>query len=163
MAFGSGLHPSTRLILLELEEIEVIGKRVLDVGTGSGILALAAEALGASMVVGIDVDPQAVWVAHRTRSQQHWEVGLQLAVSPVEGVVTSTFDVALCNMLPGTSSRLLPAIRRRLVRGGRIVLSGMVGEETEVMTDELASQGCRVEGVGELDGWTAVRVVCDGP
>jgi ribosomal protein L11 methyltransferase len=161
-AFGSGSHESTRLILHQLEDIDVVGRRVLDVGTGSGILAFAAAALSASLVIGLDLDPQAVWEANRNIARQDAELDPRFLVSRIDGVAKGSFDLALCNMLTRHSESLLPALGRRLIRGGRLVLSGMVDEEIDRMTAELQGLGGEIEAMRTLEGWAVLRVVFNG-
>lgn len=157
-AFGSGSHESTKLVLTALEELPIADARVLDLGAGSGILGLAADALGARFTLGVDVDPLAVWVARRVRRQQAWETRLVLAVGTVAALADQAFDIVLCNMLTAGLHPLLPSIRDRLVAGGRAVLSGM--QECELGMMREAVGGCRLRVCREriLGEWAALEV-----
>lgn len=155
-AFGTGSHESTQLMLLLLEERPPVGARVLDVGTGSGVLALAAKALGARWVLGFDVDADAVFVACETaRLHPQWDVRLYagpsraLAAKPV-------FDLILANMLVEQFVPLLPRLRRLVREDGELFLSGLLLSQREAVAEELAAAGFTVKGQKQLGEWVAV-------
>ena len=123
-AFGTGSHASTRLALLALEEEVVSGRDVLDVGTGSGILALAAAALGAARAVGLDVDADAVFVARENVLRHEFGRRVALYAGPL-AAVRGRFDLVVANMI---AEEILPeagAILARAAAGGRVILSGV--------------------------------------
>lgn len=132
-AFGTGEHESTRLALLALEEDELAGGTVLDVGTGSGVLALAAAALGARFAVGLDTDAEAVFVARENVRRHDFGARVHLYAGPLEAAA-GAFDLVLVNML---ADEILPEAARILARagrGGRVLLSGVTRErEAEVL------------------------------
>jgi ribosomal protein L11 methyltransferase len=158
MAFGSGSHESTQLVLLELEELSVAGKRVLDIGTGSGILALAADRLGSGWVVGLDLDPEAVWVARNTARQQDWPARPVFLVGPVHCLAGSHFDVILCNMLSEHFLPLVNHIRHVLAPGAQAVFSGILVGQRAAVIDELEAAGLHVTGGRTLGEWAGLRV-----
>jgi ribosomal protein L11 methyltransferase len=137
MAFGTGLHPTTRLCLAALERLadhgQVAGRRVLDVGCGSGILALAALMLGADRAVGVDTDPIAVeaTLANAARND------LGGRVTAREGSLPSgepAFGVVLANLIAGVLVPLAPRLRAELADGGVLLASGVfVDREAEVV------------------------------
>jgi ribosomal protein L11 methyltransferase len=128
-AFGTGSHASTRLALLALEEEGVSGRDVLDVGTGSGILALAAAGLGARRAVGLDVDADAVFVARENVLRHEFGSRVALYAGPLAAIgVRGRFDVVVANMI---AEEILPeagAILARAAAGGRVILSGVTRE-----------------------------------
>jgi ribosomal protein L11 methyltransferase len=132
-AFGTGHHASTRLALLALEEEALEGRAVLDVGTGSGVLALAATALGARWAVGLDADPDAVLVARENVRRHPFGSRVGLYAGPLAAAAGS-FDLVVANML---ADELLPEavrLQARAGRSGRILLSGLTRErEPEVL------------------------------
>jgi ribosomal protein L11 methyltransferase len=136
MAFGTGLHPTTRLCLIALESLadrgRLRGARVLDVGCGSGILAIAAAKLGAASVVGIDVDPIAVEATLANAATN----GLSGRISARLGSLPSglpPFDVASANLIASLLVELAPALAAELRRHGTLVSSGIfIDREADV-------------------------------
>jgi len=157
-AFGSGSHESTRLVLAALEELPLAGTRVLDVGTGSGILALAAERCGAGPVLGVDVDPVAVGVARQIASLQEWRPQVHFAVGSADCAAAGAFDVVLCNMVTDSFLPLLGAMESALTAGGVLVLSGMLAAETDRVLEQLRRAALNVSGLRTLDGWASATV-----
>lgn len=159
MAFGTGLHPTTRLCLAALESVAdrgaLAGARVLDVGCGSGILAIAALRLGAATAVGVDTDPIAVeaTVANARRN------GLARRVHARAGSLPSgdtPFDIVLANLIAGVLVPLAPALRDEIRPGGTLLASGIfVDREAEVVTAFEAAG--LVIGERSVDGdWVAL-------
>ncbi len=136
MAFGTGLHPTTRLCLRALERVAaaggVAGARVLDVGCGSGILAIAAARLGAATVRGVDTDPIAV-EATRANARRN-RLARRISVGP--GSIpthAAPFDVVVANLIASLLVALAGLLRDELLPGGRLVASGIfVDREAEV-------------------------------
>ncbi len=156
-AFGSGSHESTQLMLLALEESLVEGESVLDVGTGSGILALAADALGARVVVGLDRDPEAVWVARRIASQQVWPASPLYLVGPVGCLGGVGFGLILCNMITAEFTPLLPELHRLLASGGTLALAGALASEREIVLRAVEVAGMRIVRERELGEWIGLE------
>jgi ribosomal protein L11 methyltransferase len=150
MAFGTGLHPTTRQCLEALGEMDVAGRSVLDVGTGSGILAIAAARRGAGLVVGVDVDPLAVKAARENAARN------AVAVEVREGsadAVEGRFDLVLANLVADVLVAVAPELRARTARGGTLVCAGIVAEKEALVTDALAAAGLAVTGRDQRDDW----------
>jgi ribosomal protein L11 methyltransferase len=158
-AFGSGTHESTRLVLQALEEMPVSGASILDVGTGSGILALAGDALGAEYVVGLDVDPRAVWTARRTARRQDWRARPVFLVAPVEAIGAAKFDIILCNMIATEFVPILHQLGRLLSAEGQLVLSGVLEDERNLVTSVVEESALRTIAERHLGEWMSVRAV----
>jgi len=161
-AFGSGTHESTQLVLSALEGLPVRGRSVLDVGTGSGILALAAGRLGARPVVALDVDRDAIWVARRTARDQDWPARPLLLAGPISAIGQSRFDVVLCNMISEHSKPLLPDIRRVLEPAGVAVLSGLLESELAAMRTALRNAGLVARLEERRGEWLSLTAARDG-
>jgi ribosomal protein L11 methyltransferase len=156
-AFGTGSHESTSLAVELLEEVEVRGKRVLDVGTGTGILAFAALARGATEAVAFDVDPTAPFHARDNAVLN----GLQPRL--FAGTVAALreeprFDVALVNMVPEEFLSELPAIVDRLAPDGEAILSGILRERGAEMLKSARALGLVQRGRREEGEWVAFRL-----
>lgn len=156
-AFGSGSHESTQLVLLLLEELPVAGRRVLDVGTGSGILALASRALGAAWVLAFDIDLEAVCIAHQTVAgqPQRWPVSL-FAGSTSAMRRGAPFDLVLANLIPSEAGPLLGEIKGLLAPEGILVLSGLMADQRAAVEAELDDSGFVVKKARELQEWVSL-------
>ncbi len=128
MAFGTGEHPTTALCLAWLGEQDLSGATLVDYGTGSGILAMAALKLGAARAVGVDIDPQALQVAlenlDRNGLADRFSACLPEALPP--GLRA---DIVLANILANPLRELAPVLTGLLRPGGRLVLSGMLADQ----------------------------------
>jgi ribosomal protein L11 methyltransferase len=152
-AFGSGDHPSTRLTLAALQRLLRPGDRVLDLGCGSGVLAVAAALLGAGPVVALDIDPEAVVVTGRNAVAN----GVSVAVEEGElGTKHDRFDLVLANIGAGVLTRLARRIGNATFLEGHVVLSGLLSEQVPEMIRAFGNHGLRSRGVDELDGWASV-------
>ncbi len=127
LAFGTGSHPTTRLCLRWLDEHIAGGETVLDYGCGSGILAIAAARLGAARVDGVDIDAQAVMSARDNALLNGVAAWFGLPGELVPG----EYDVVVANILTNPLKGLAPLLTGRVRRGGRLVLSGILAEQSE--------------------------------
>ena len=154
MGFGTGHHATTRLCLAALQTIDLDGKTVLDVGTGSGVLAIAADRLGAARAVGIDIDPDAIQSANENLLLNPEAQRVSFAVGDLNVVNPGTADVVIGNLsgalLVRSASTLLAAARGG---GGGVIVSGLQAHERERVRDALASP---VVWEREDDGWLAL-------
>ncbi len=133
MAFGTGGHETTRLCLELLEAImddmpTLLTPSVLDLGTGSGILAIAAVKLGAGRVCAVDIDPQAIEVAAENFVLNEVADQVECGTTPLEALA-GTFDIILANILAEELVRLAPQLIGHLEPGGILVLSGILAEK----------------------------------
>lgn len=156
MAFGSGSHESTRLILGALEKIELQGKTVFDLGTGSGVLALASDHSGARLVLAVDIDAVAILIARQIRDLQEWRPAVHYVIGSADCATPRLFDIVLCNMISTHSTPLLEAMGKVLAPGGTLVLSGLLEAEVAVVTGELETRGLAVSNVTTLNEWASL-------
>jgi ribosomal protein L11 methyltransferase len=155
MAFGTGLHPSTRLCLVALESLELDGARVLDVGCGSGILSIAAARLGAHRVDGVDTDPIAIeaTLANVRRNRLVRRIRPRLGTLPSD---RGPFDVVLANLVASVLVALASELAAELAYGGTIVASGIVVDREADVRVAFEAAGLSV-GQRDIDGdWIAL-------
>ena len=160
-AFGSGEHGSTRAALTLLSRLLQPGDRVIDLGSGSGILAIAAIKLGAARAIGIEIDPEANEVAARNAARN----GVSDRVEFLEGdaatlaPLVGPADVLLSNILRAVNTALLPVIVNALRPGGSAIFSGMEQPEAEEFRQTLTDAGFRLVQETLDAGWWGVAAV----
>ena len=130
LAFGTGTHETTALCLEWLSGLDLTGKRVLDVGCGSGILSIAALKLGAAGADGIDIDSQAITASQQNAADNDVSDRLRLATDLAD--FAGEYDLVIANILAGTLVELAGEVSKRTMHGGLLalsgILSGQVGE-----------------------------------
>jgi ribosomal protein L11 methyltransferase len=155
MAFGTGQHPTTAMSLAALEALVTGGERVLDLGCGSGILAIAAAKLGAGRVLALDVDPQAI-KATRENAVANGVSGQIEARTGSLDEADEQFDVIVANISGLTLERLAPALYQALRDGGRLVASGFLEDAVDGLTAVFEAAGFAIERATEEGVWRAV-------
>jgi ribosomal protein L11 methyltransferase len=156
MAFGTGQHGSTLGCLLALEELfarEGALSPVLDVGTGSGILAIAAAKLGAAEVVAIDDDPIAVDAARKSCERNGVPVSVLLGrIDTVEG----PFRLILANLYANVLRESFPAFASKMTPGSHLVVAGLLDADREPVSAAASASGFERPEVRSIDGWTTI-------
>jgi ribosomal protein L11 methyltransferase len=160
MAFGTGLHPTTRMCLEQVERRVRPGMRVLDVGTGSGILALAAAKLGAAHVYAIDNSSVAVESATENATMN----GLSDCITVVEGTLDEAqaermagqYDLVLANIIAHIIGALAPQLARVLAPQGVLVVSGIIEERRADAEGPLLEAGLELVEQTMIDDWLAL-------
>lgn len=155
-AFGSGLHPSTALVLEWLAS-EPPPEVVLDFGTGTGILGLAALRLGAARAVGLDVDPTALRVAAANAAANGLEGRFEVHAGPLEALERQ-FPLVLANVLAAPLAALAPRLVRAIAPGATLVLSGLQPHQVEDVVRAYRDLGMWWTGQSERDGWVSLRL-----
>ncbi|MBR5643471.1 MAG: 50S ribosomal protein L11 methyltransferase [Salinivirgaceae bacterium] len=156
MAFGTGHHATTTLMIRQLFDIDLTGKKVLDMGCGTGVLAIAALKLGAGSAVAIDID--------------HWSVENTLenaarnnvALTAVEGgveAISGTFDIILANINRNILLDQMPVYSRSLAVGGVLCLSGFYATDLDIIREKASQLALQFEKVLERDEWVSARFV----
>lgn len=130
MAFGTGEHPTTALCLTWLTEQDLSGATLIDYGTGSGILAMAALKLGSTRAMGVDIDAKAVEIARENLARNEL-AGQFTACTPDQLPANASADIVLANILANPLRELAPRLTRLLKPDGRLVLSGMLAEQAD--------------------------------
>ena len=152
-AFGTGEHATTRLCLEALEEEVRPGRAFLDVGTGSGILAIGAALLGAAPVTGVDVDPEAVRIARANATLSPAGASIRLHAGGPDAVRGDRFDLVAANLNGAVLAELHRALLALLAPGGRLILSGLLDDEAEGIASALEALGAARVRVVRSGGW----------
>lgn len=154
MAFGTGHHETTRMAVEALGETELAGKRVLDVGTGSGVLAIAAVRLGASRALGVDLDPVTIPAARDNARANDLDPDgdrLRFVEGTLSDVQDGPFDVIVANLYAELHDLLMDQYRSAIVADGPLLLTGILQSKLDVVLKAL-----------EREGFSHVRTRTDG-
>ena len=157
MAFGSGMHETTAMCLGLLEETVRGGQRVIDVGTGSGILAIGAALLGAGSVLAIDIDRDAVKVARENIAHNH----LEALITAEEGNLLEasgsvTCDICVANIIADVICMFAAPLRQHIAPGGLFICSGIIKEREQQVLDALQAANYTVLKVCRQGEWVAM-------
>ena len=156
LAFGTGTHPTTALCLTWLDSIDCDNKTIIDYGCGSGILGIAGLLLGASNMIGIDIDPQAVQATKANAERNHIAPEkIEVKLPPHEG--NHQADIVVANILAGPLAHLAPTISNLVANNGLLALSGILANQAQEVIDAYTTW-FTIDSVTEQDDW--VRIVC---
>lgn len=159
MAFGTGTHETTRLVMKMLSEEIRGGERLLDIGTGSGILALSAAKLGAEACYAYDIDPVAVRVA-RENVEKDGAANVFCGVADLlDGIDrTAPYDFVVANIVADIILRLLPSLGSVMKTGARAILSGIIGDRANDIRSVLSDYGFSLVREAEERDWYALLI-----
>lgn len=157
MAFGTGTHSSTKLCLELLQNAVNPGDTMLDVGCGSGILAVAALLLGADTAVGVDIDELAAKIALENAALNRVESRLVTYVGDLTDKVSGQYDVICANIVADVIIRLCPDIPQFLKPGGTFITSGIIDTRKDDVLTAVSANGLKVDEIKEESGWVALR------
>jgi ribosomal protein L11 methyltransferase len=158
MAFGTGSHPTTRMCLQILEEAIRNGgnpRSVLDVGTGSGILAIAARKMGIKHIVAIDIDPVAIRGARKNAALNKVSTGIHFQIGSLEGI-RRKFDLVLVNLLPQELLGLGPDLARRVAPGGAVIVSGFLRKQKGEIVKAMEKERLEIQDSRAFKGWRSL-------
>ncbi|MSO50633.1 MAG: methyltransferase domain-containing protein [Acidobacteria bacterium] len=162
MGFGTGHHASTRLCLRLLQEAPVAGARALDVGTGSGVLAIAARMLGAESVVAVDFDADAVTSARECAELNNLSGEIDIRQSDIERepeVDGEPFTLILANLTGGMLVRMAGRLLQLARPGAVLIVSGVTRDEEEAVTRAFADLGAQVTARLAEEEWVGLQVL----
>lgn len=159
MAFGTGTHPSTRLCLTALEDVIAPGHTVFDVGTGTGVLAIAAAKMGASHVDAVDIEPVAV----RATIDNAERNGVADLITVAEGsadvapTLLGQYDVVLANIISRILVDISADLRRAVKPGGALILSGVIEGREPFVREAFEPFGFQLTKREQIDDWVGLR------
>ena len=158
LAFGTGGHETTSLCLEALDELTAGGERVLDIGTGSGILAIAALKLGAACAEGVDIDPVAVRTACENAALNGVAGQFTGLVGDLSDKASGTYQIITANIVANAIISLAPAVPGLLAEGGHFIASGIIDTRAQEVAEALAKAGLTIAQRKDKRGW--VCFVC---
>lgn len=156
MAFGNGTHETTAMCLALMEDIIRPGQTVLDVGTGSGILAIAAAKLGAGRVLAVDLDPVAVRVAAENIGRNGLSGSIEPRVGDLLEGIEGMADVVVANIIADAIILLSGAVKRHLAPGGVFLSSGIIRDREADVVSAVQGAGFEVKHVARRGEWVAI-------
>ena len=156
-AFGSGEHETTESCLEYMTELPCIkGANILDLGSGTGILAIAALKLGAAHAICVDIEPQAVATAYGNCRLNHLETQVTHVTGTLETVMETDFDIILANIYGDILLDLAPVMVAKIMPGGVLLLSGILWEHNFDVRQAYEKRGCRLVSNRMLDEFSTV-------
>lgn len=158
MAFGTGTHETTALCLETLEETVRGGERVLDIGTGSGILAIAALKLGAAAAEGVDIDPMCVRTAGENAARNGVQDRFRVLIGDLSDKASGEYDIICANIVANAIKALVPGVPALLKPDGVFLASGIIDTRKDEVTAAVEAAGLAVREIKEQNGW--VCLVC---
>ena len=156
MAFGTGTHETTSLCLETLDSLVKGGERVLDIGTGSGILAIAALKLGAAVAEGVDIDPVAVRTAGENAALNGVQDKLTVLVGDLSDKASGKYDIITANIVANAILSLAPAVPGLMAEGATFIASGIIDSRKDEVIAGLEKAGLAVVEVKEKRGWECI-------
>jgi ribosomal protein L11 methyltransferase len=159
MAFGTGLHPTTRGCLRLMQEIEPMPPRILDVGCGSGILALAALRLGAASAVGVDTDPDAVAATRANAERNGLGDRVEVRAGTLAAVADERFPLVLANLVAAVLADLASPLAAHLATGGTLLASGIIAPRADEVIEAMAVAGLEPVRRHDDDDWVSLALV----
>ncbi len=165
LTFGTGAHPSTRMVLETMETLVTPGCACIDLGSGSGILSIAALRLGAKTAIGVDIDPKAEDIARENAGYNGFHTpeftALTGNVLSDKNLMTQLterqYDIVLVNIVADVIISLAPVLPKLLSRHSKLILSGILDTRLEDVKAALTRAGLRVTGQKEMEEW---RCLC---
>ena len=158
MAFGTGTHDTTRLCLELLEEVVTPETRILDVGTGSGILSVGGVLLGAPSALGVDIDPVAVKVANENAEINEVQDKTEFVCGDLTDKVHGKFEIVTANIVADVIIRLLSTVKNYLLKGGVLIVSGIIDTRADEVENACHEAGFITEKRLEHGGWVAIKL-----
>ncbi len=158
-AFGTGDHGTTHGCLEMLEEYIEPGNSILDIGTGTGVLSIAASKLGGENILGVDLDPVAIRVAQENAKLNQLTEEIEFKEGDLVQIVDTQYDLILANILPHIIIRLIPDLLKVSKLGSIVILSGIIEEKKEDVKEKLKEYNFAIKEIVEKDNWITIVAV----
>ncbi|MBW7887931.1 MAG: 50S ribosomal protein L11 methyltransferase [Bacteroidetes bacterium] len=156
MTFGTGYHETTRLVLRAMEKIIIPGMKVLDVGTGTGVLAIAAVKLGAQSALGIDNDDLCRDNGDENIALNNVAGSVTVKIETLDSIKENNFNLIVANIIRNTILELLPQMLDKLQKDGILILSGLLTSDQEEIENALRQNHCIIQETLQENEWIAV-------
>ncbi len=157
MAFGTGHHETTYMVINSMKDLDFKGKKVLDYGCGTGILAILAEKLGATNIDALDIDPAATENATentKLNNAQH----ISIHQGTLNTIADTDYDIILANINRNVIIQSLPDLHTRLRAGGTLVISGILTKDRALVEGHIKEAGFGIKNVTSRGGWVCLIV-----
>jgi len=151
IAFGTGRHESTKLAVKLILSLNLKGKRVIDIGCGSGILSVLSKKLGAIYVKALDKEPQAIEKTKETASLNN--VNIDIQISDLLENVTGRYDLVIANIVPEILKKLLPQLDKVITKDSKVIFSGIYEDSYQIMKSTILKYNYIIEKELILNGW----------
>lgn len=160
MAFGTGNHETTYLIVMEILKSKVVGKKVLDMGCGTGILGILASMMGADSITAIDIDE---WAYHNTVENAKYNniFNLEAKLGGAELLRGEKYDLILANIQRNILLNDLPSYYEALKKGGQLIMSGFYLEDLAAIQQKAGKLGLKYIGNSEKNNWVAANFILE--
>lgn len=159
MAFGTGHHETTYMMVAHMESIDFIGKRVLDYGCGTGILAILALQLGATEADGVDIEAASVENSNENALRNGVAMNLRIFEGTLEVVPPGTYDIILANINRNVILDSFPSLFAKLNSGGILLISGILRSDREQVFNAAIQHGFKIDSYTERGEWLAARLL----
>ena len=156
MAFGTGDHETTSMCAVLMDEVSCEGKDVLDVGTGSGILAIAADLLGANEILGVDIDPIAVEVAIENGKINNCGDNVKFIEGDLTKGIDFKADIVVANLMAEMVVMLTKAVKNHMKAGSVFISSGILVEKKDMVIEALKEVGLEPFKIIDKGDWSAI-------
>lgn len=153
MAFGSGTHETTQLCLEALEQVDLMGRTVADIGCGSGILSIAAALFGASHVQAVDIEPMSIRMTEENAAINHVSDRIHAREGSLLDGVEGPVDVLVSNILAEVLVQMIPSVHPILAEDGMLIFSGIIAEKKDLVVRSLTEHGFTVRDEKTDGGW----------
>ena len=164
LTFGTGAHASTQMVMEAMEQLVTPGSHCLDLGSGSGILSIAALRLGAASATGVDIDPKAEDIARENAAYNHFAApeftvctgNVVCDSALMSRLLEKTYELVLVNIVADVIIALAPVLPRLLTKDSTLILSGILDTRLADVTRALQQAGLTVTGIREKEDWRCI-------